>query len=55
MPWVLFSFPVMADVASGSELVSGLGLFLNASARGQRQLPTKSRRGKLDLRIERQL
>ena len=55
MPWVIFASRAMADVARGSELVSGLGLFLNASARGQRQSPTKSRRGKLDLMIERQL
>lgn len=55
MPGVLFASPVMADVTRGLELVSGLGFFLDASARGQRQSPTKSRRGKLDLMIERQL
>lgn len=45
---MLFVSPAMADVTRASDLVSVLGLFLNASVRGQRK-------GKLDLVIERQL
>lgn len=45
---MLFVSPAMADVMTASDLVSGLGLFLNASVRGQRK-------GKLGLMIERQL